>query len=395
VGKQFGVIKVIEKGAEFEIATFRKDLEYQDGRRPKGIIFAEAREDALRRDFTINGLFYDPWLGRVEKHKGARIEKFKNGLVIDYVGGLEDLKKKILRFIGEPKKRIAEDNLRILRAVRFKSALKFKYDPETQAATSKTAYKITNVSAERIREELNAMLKLEDRERTIEDLSKLGILKYILPEVEKMRRVRQPKIYHKEGDVFTHTLDCLKALPSDVSLTLCWGVLLHDIGKPHTFFKDKKRIRFNGHAKYGAKLAYKICRRLKFSKTDTEEIVWLVEKHMILGDIPKMRKAKKRKWLHDPRFKYLLALLKADAQGTEPHDLSLYNKLKRIWKTELAKPLPPKRLISGNDIMKKFNLPSGPKIGELLEIAYDAQLEGKITTKKQGLKLLTKYINKK
>lgn len=397
VGKQFGVIKVLEAGHEFEIATFRKDLEYQDGRRPKGIIFAEARDDAQRRDFTINGLFLDPYPKIREKHelKGAIVKKFKEGLVIDYVGGLSDLKKKIIRFIGNPKERIAEDNLRILRAVRFKNVLKFKYDLKTQNAVKKLSRKIRNVSAERVREELNSMLRLENKEEAIENLSKLGVLKYILPEVENTKGVKQPKIYHKEGDVFRHTLDCLKALPSDAALTLSWGVLLHDIGKPYTASKDKKRIRFNGHAKYGAKLSYKICRRLKFSSIETQEITWLVQNHMILGDIPKMRIAKKRRWLHDHRFKYLLGLLKVDALGTKPHDLSLYHKLKRMWKRELKRPLPPKKLVTGNDIMSEFNLSPGPKIGELLEIAYDAQLEKKFKTKKQGLKLLKKYIDKK
>ncbi len=394
VGKQFGVIKTIEAGHEFEIATFRKDLEYQDGRRPKAVIFAEARDDAQRRDFTINGLFLDPYPQIREKHEsqGAIVCKTKNGMVIDYVGGLVDLKKKIIRFIGDPKERIAEDNLRILRAIRFKNALKFKYDLKTQDAVKKLARKIKNVSSERIREELNAMLRLENREKAIEDLSKSGVLKYILPEVEKTKGINQPKIYHKEGDVFRHTLDCLDALPPDAALTLSWGVLLHDIGKPHTYFKDKTRIKFYGHAKHGAKLAYKICTRLKFSKIETQEITWLVENHMILGDIPKMRVAKKRKWLHDHRFKYLLALLKADALGTEPHDLSLYNKLKIMWKRELKRSLPPKRIVSGYDIMAEFNLSPGPKIGELLEIVYDAQIEGKFKTKKQGLKFLKKYI---
>ncbi len=397
IGKKFGVIKAIEEGHEFEIATFRKDLEYQDGRRPKGVLFAEAREDAQRRDFTINGLFFDPYPQIKEKHEtqGAIVKKLKGGLVIDYVDGLKDLKKKTIRFIGNPKKRITEDHLRILRAVRFKNALEFKFNPETQKAVKKLAAKIKKVSAERIREELNAMLRLENREEAIENLSKLGILKHILPEVEKTKGVKQPKIYHKEGGVFRHTLDGLKALPSDAALTLVWGVLLHDIGKPDTATKGKTRIRFNGHAKHGAELAYKICKRLKFSRIETQEITWLVEYHMILGDIPKMRVAKKRRWLHDHRFKYLLALLKADALGTKPHDLSLYNKLKRMWKRELARPLPPKRLVNGNDIMVEFNLSSGPKIGEFLEIVFDAQLEGKFKTKKQGLKFLKKYINKK
>ncbi len=395
IGKKFGVILAVENNHHFEIATFRSDAGYSDGRRPDAILFTNPKEDAKRRDFTINGMFYDPLNRKLPKNitQDAEIKKIKGGLVIDYVEGLYDLRHKIIRFIGNPTERIQEDNLRILRAIRFKNTLGFQLAPQTLKAIFKNAYLVWNISAERIREELNKMLKHPSRAQSIEDLSASGVLKYLLPEVENLKEVPQPKVYHKEGDVFTHTLACLKALPKKAPLFLIWATLLHDTGKPHTL-KMAERIRFDGHVKKSLEIVGEVGQRLRFPKWEQQMIAWLVEYHMILGDIPKMRRGKKLRWLLDPRFKYLLALHRADALGSVPMDLSLYEKIKKMYLEAKKIPKPSKKLISGNDIMKKFNIKQGPKVGELLAKVQEAQLEGQIKTKKEAIIFLRNILKK-
>lgn len=381
VGKSFGVIVTRIENYNFEIATFRTESDYKDARHPEKVFFTNAHDDAKRRDFTINGMFYDPISNKI----------------IDYVGGQEDIKNKIVKFIGNPNDRIKEDNLRILRAVRFKNVLGFSYDKRTWEAIKSNAYRIESVSYERIAYELNRMFGSSGRSRALTDLHESGILKYILPEIEKMIGVPQPHEYHAEGDVFTHTIWALKTLPENAPITLIWAVLLHDVGKPPsiTYPKNKgDRIRFNNHVKYSAGLASKICRRLKMPNSERNLIVWLVKNHMIIGDIAKMNISKKRKFLMDPRFKWLLHLHKADALGSSPKDLSLYDQTLSMYnialnehKSELKKPKF-KMLLSGDDIILHFKLDSGPMIGKLLKILEDAQLEGKVRTKQQALKFL-------
>ena len=375
VGKKFGVILVLEKGHSFEVATFRSDSGYSDGRRPDYVTYTNAKEDALRRDFTINGMFWDP----VKKQ------------VLDYVGGKEDLGRKTIRFIGDPDKRIKEDNLRILRAIRFRNVLGFSYDEASWRAICRNAKLIKNVSAERIRDELNKMFDGKWRENAFVDLDRAGIMKHLFPEFEKCKGVAQPKNYHGEGDVFSHILRAIGTLPPKAPLFVSWAVLLHDIGKPDTFRVAPDRIRFDGHVLKSVEIAGDILRRLKFPKIEQELIIWLIDNHMTVGDIPKMRVSKQRRFLLDPRMKWLLEVHRADALGSLPGDLKLYEKLKTMINAEKGRKIP-KPILGGGDIMKHFSLKPGPRIGKLIEQAHEAQLEGKVRTKKEALEFLERGI---
>lgn len=385
VGKAFGVMIVKVGKFHFEVATFRSEGEYKDRRRPDKVFWANAKEDAQRRDFTINGLFYDP----IAKN------------VIDYVNGQVDLRSKVIKFIGNSDERIKEDHLRLLRAIRFKNTLGFKYDKRTYEALKNNSYLIESVSKERIKEELDKMFIDKNRADALKDVSETGLLKHVLPEIEKTKGIPQPDEFHKEGDVYIHTYYALKSLPIKSSVTLVWAVLLHDSGKPATlsFPKTKTdRIRFNKHVKYSAGIASKVCRRLKFPNIERKLIVWLVKNHMILVDIPKMNVAKQRRWLMDKRFPWLLEVAKADALGMEPTDLSIYQKnlklyhdAKKLYQEELERPRF-KSLITGADLIYNLKLNAGPQIGKLLKTIEDAQLEGKITSKQEALGFAKKLI---
>lgn len=383
VGKAFGVIIAQFGKFHFEIATFRSESEYKDARHPEKIFFTNAYDDAKRRDFTINGMFFNP-----VKNK-----------IIDYVNGQKDIKQKIIRFIGNPNTRIKEDHLRMLRAIRFKNTLNFHYDKRTWETICSNAYRIESVSYERIANELNRMFICKNRAQALKDLFESGMLKYILPEIEKMKGIAQPDEFHKEGDVFEHTYWALKALDDNAPLVLVWAVLLHDSGKPPTITYPKNpndRIRFNKHVKYSAGIASKVCRRLKFSNYERELIVWLVKNHMIIGDIAKMKLSKKRKLLMDHRFPWLLELHKADALGSSPRDLSLYRNATKLYeetKKEFEKEQKKPKfemLVSGKDLIYAFKLDEGPQIGKMLKFIEEKQLEGKIKTKKQALQMVKK-----
>src|SRR6202166_194254 len=274
VGAKFGVILVVEKGAQVEVATFRSDIGYSDGRHPDHVVYADSpQEDVRRRDFTINGLLMDP----------ATLQ------VLDYVGGRADLRASIVRAIGEPRLRFAEDKLRMMRAVRFAARFAFRIEPETMAAAQSLAAQITQVSPERIREELTKLLTEGAARRGFELLDETGLLAVVLPDIAKMKGVEQPPQFHPEGDVWIHTLMLLEKLPPHCSPTLAWGVLLHDVGKPPTFSPAKgpgTRIRFDGHAEVGTRMAENICRALRFSNEETEQIEALVADHMRFKDVP-------------------------------------------------------------------------------------------------------------
>lgn len=384
IGKAYGVIIAHVGKFQFEIATFRGEAEYRDRRHPEKVFFTNARDDAKRRDFTINGMFYDPIRDKL----------------IDYVDGKKDLEKKIVRFIGNPADRIKEDHLRLLRGIRFKNVLGFTYDKRTWEAICQNAYQIESVSNERISDELNKMFDSKNRAEALLDLSRSDVLKYVLPEVEKMKGVKQPDEFHKEGDVFTHTVWALKTLPSDVPLSLVWAILLHDSGKPQTISMPQTkydRIRFNKHAKYSAGIASKVCRRLKFPNVERELIVWLVKNHMRVGDIGKMNIAKRRRFVMDPRFPWLLELHKADALGMDPKDLSMYDELlayydeaKKHLEEENRKPKF-KSFVTGDDLIK-LGLKPGPKLGKVLKQVENAQLEGKFDNKKAALRYAARLI---
>lgn len=407
VGKQFGVILAEKNGEHFEIATFRSESKYTDARRPDKVFWTSAKNDAERRDFTINGLYLDPLVkNKIEVWQLPGIRQMKvtdYGLVVDYVGGIKDLDEKKIRFIGNAEKRISEDHLRILRAVRFKVVLEFDYNEQTFKDIKANSAKIKSVSKERIRDELNKIFICPNRAEGLIELDKVGLLKGLLPEIYKLKGVPQPDEFHKEGDVYKHTYLALKALPAKSPLTLVWATMLHDAGKADTLTLPKTkndRIRFNKHVKYSAGIASQVCRRLKFPNYERELIVWLVKNHMIIGDIPKMRLAKQRTWLMDRRFPWLLKLHKADATGSWPEDLSLYKtdlrlyeKVKNLHEEEKKRPKY-KPLISGNDIMTNFNIGEGPKIGKLLEFVKIAQLEGKIKTKNDAINFIKINISK-
>lgn len=374
VGKQFGVIVVVQNGHHFEVATFRSDAGYSDGRRPDAVIFTNAENDARRRDFTINGMFYDP----IE-------EKY-----LDYVEGKKDLKAKLIRFIGNPEERILEDHLRLLRAIRFRNQFDFQYEPDTYEAVKKYAPLILEkVSTERIREELNKMILDKTRpSMAFEDMSHLGILKLILPELERLRGCAQPYKFHHEGDVWTHTMAALDSLPPEAPLIARWATLFHDIGKPDTF-ELKERIRFNSHASIGADIAGKIMRRLKFPREQVKAVQWCIEHHMMMASFLTMNDGRLMHWLHNPQMKNLMHLMYADAAGTDPGDFTLYKKIEKLYKLKTRKhPELPKPFLTGKEIMDITGLPAGSRIGELKDELYELQIDGKVKTRKAAKKWL-------
>ncbi|HBB02584.1 MAG: tRNA nucleotidyltransferase/poly(A) polymerase, poly(A) polymerase [Candidatus Peregrinibacteria bacterium GW2011_GWF2_38_29] len=374
-GKSFGVITAIVNDHHFEIATFRSDSGYSDGRRPDAVIFTSAKEDASRRDFTINALFYDPIADKV----------------IDYVDGQKDLDEKMIRFIGDPNQRILEDHLRILRAIRFKNTFDFRYHPETYNAIKKHAALITKISKERIRDEIIKMMSSQNLSQVFEDLSDTGILQHIIPELEKMKGVAQPIEYHQEGDVWEHTMLALSSLKLTATLDTKFAVLFHDIGKPDTF-KVKERIRFDGHCEKSAEIAQEILSRLRFSKKMTEDITWLVKHHMLSLNITQMNVGRRRHWFLHEDFLALADVFYADAMGSQPLDLRLYNQVMELYRHDLEHVSKvPEPLLTGEEIMKELKIKPGEKIGEILDELRLFQLAKKIKTKIQAIEWLAKF----
>ena len=386
VGAHFGVVLVCTSdrdGGEIatEVATFRNDGAYSDGRRPDAVRFsADAREDVLRRDFTINGMLLDPVV--FEETGDAA------SAVLDYVGGQEDLRAKILRAIGDPALRFAEDKLRMLRGVRFAARLGLDIEPRTMAAIRAAASEIGQVSCERIRDELTLMLTEGHARRAFELLDETGLLAFVLPEAVKMHGVEQPPQFHPEGDVWVHTMLLLEKLGPGVSPTLAWGALLHDIGKPATFRppdpkKPGDRIRFDGHVEVGVRMAEEILGRLRFSNEDTEQIVALVKNHMRFGDILQMRESTLKRFLRLPKFDEHLALHWMDASSAHG-DLSLYEFAKERYEATPVETRKPQLLVTGRDLIAAGYRP-GPEFKAMLETAEDAQLEGRAATTEDGL----------
>ena len=373
VGKQFGVILAVKNDHHFEVATFRSDAGYSDGRRPDAITFTSAEEDAKRRDFTINGMFYDPL----------------EDTVIDYVGGQKDLDAKLIRFIGDPEERILEDHLRILRAIRFKNEFGFQYEPKTyQALVKHASLVIDKVANERIGAEINKMMMSQDPVGALEDMEDTGVLKIVLPEIQKLKGCAQPRKYHQEGDVWDHTMQAVKSLPETTQLPVRWSVLLHDVGKPDTF-ELKDRIRFDKHVNKSKELAKKILTRLRFPKKTVEEVCWLVEHHMMMVPLVEMPEGRKRHWFLHPYFLNLMQLFKADAEGTLPTDLSLYEKILKLYrKTMKEMPKEPKPLLTGHNVMKELGIKPGEKVGEVLDELREKQLAGDLKTEKKALEWL-------
>jgi poly(A) polymerase len=368
VGAQFGVVLVRQDDAVVEVATFRSDLEYLDGRRPEGVSFETSpREDALRRDFTINGLFLDPITG----------EKF------DYVGGMDDLRDGVIRAIGDPMIRFQEDHLRLIRAVRFAARFRFKIEAGTLAAIRSLAPAIRRVAPERVRDELLRILTEGGARYGFELLDASGLLPEILPEVAAMKGVEQPPEFHPEGDVWTHTLMMLDGLDAP-SQALAMGVLLHDVGKPPTF-RVADRIRFDGHVEVGVRMARDMLARFRFSSDDTEQVLALVENHMKFKDAGRMRESTLKRFLRMPRFDEHLALQRLDCLNSNGK-LETWEMLRQRLANTPPEQLKPPPLITGDDLIAAGFRP-GPRFGQALAAVEDAQLEGRIATKEEALLL--------
>jgi poly(A) polymerase len=374
IGAQFGVILVVEGGAEVEVATFRSDVSYSDGRHPDSVVYASsAREDVFRRDFTINGLLLDPVTGEV----------------LDYVGGRADLSAKIIRAIGDPETRFREDKLRMVRAVRFAARFGFTIEPKTLAAIAKLAHEIHAVSAERQRDELTKILTEGAARRGFELLDETGLLHEILPEVSRMKGVEQPPQFHPEGDVWIHTRMILEMLPAGASPTLAWGALLHDVGKPPTFAPPtgpEGRIRFDGHVEVGATMAEVITRRLHFRNEDTDQIVALVANHLRFKDVPQMRPATLKRFVRLPKFDEHLELHRMDCLSSH-RQLEIYEFVRRFIADTPPEEVRPARLVTGDDL-KALGLNPGPAFKEILRNVEDAQLEGRVRSREDALELI-------
>jgi poly(A) polymerase len=373
VGKAFGVVRVREGGAEVEVATFRVDGPYRDGRRPSSVRFCGAEEDAKRRDFTVNGMFADP----------AR------RCVVDFVEGRKDLARRVLRAIGDPRARFREDHLRMLRAVRFAAQLGFRIEPRTWRAVVAMAARIRKVSAERVRDELTKLLLSPQPGPGLKLLAKSGLLRHALPEVDAMRGVGQPKAFHPEGDVFVHTVAALGRLPRRRSAALAWATLLHDVGKPPTFEKSTRkgirRIRFPEHARVGAEMADAILRRLRFSNAEREAIVAMVANHMTFKDVPRMKLSTVKRLLARPTFEEEIAMHRADCLAS--HGSVANVRILRGWQKKLGREeIRPPRLITGADLIA-LGLEPGPLFGRLLHEIEEAQLGGEVTTREEALAL--------
>ena len=386
VGAQFGVVLVPvpdgdaaeesstgipSKSYAVEVATFRSDIGYSDGRHPDEVRFSrEAREDVARRDFTINGMLLDP----------------VSGEVLDYVGGRADLEAGIIRTIGDPEQRFGEDKLRMLRAVRFAARFEYQIEPATFSAIQRLAPQIEVVSRERVRDELTRMLTEGHARRAFLLLDESGLLKQVLPEISAMKGVEQPQEFHPEGDVFVHTLLLLDNLPRPCSLSLAWGALLHDVGKPATFRVAPDRIRFDGHVEVGVRMAEEICQRLRFSNDETTQILALVDNHMRFGHVTRMKESTLKKFLRMPLFEEHLALHRADSLASHGN-LSTYE-LAREKLTEIPpEKMRPSPLVTGDDLIAAGYVP-GPKFREILNAVEDAQLEGRLPSRDEALEFV-------
>lgn len=369
VGAHFGVVLVRDIFAQVEVATFRSDQEYEDGRRPAGVHFeTDPRKDVLRRDFTINGLLMD----------------IESGAVLDYVDGRSDLQAKRIRSIGDPDERFQEDHLRLLRAIRFASRLNFEIEPKTFAAIERRHALIRSVSAERIRDELVRILTEGGAKRGFEMLDTAGLLEEILPEVKAMQGVEQPPQYHPEGDVWVHTLLLLEQL-NHPSPALALGALLHDVGKPPTF-RVADRIRFDGHVEAGIELARPILHRLRFSRDIVGQVEALIANHMKFKDVPRMKESTLKRFLRMPDFEEHLELHRLDVMSSN-RNLESYDLVKAKLAEYPDEHLKPARLLTGADLMVAGYEP-GPQFTLMLAAVEDAQLEGRVHTPAEALDLV-------
>ena len=380
VGEAFGVVKVLgprRRGGpvlQVEIATFRTDVGYSDGRRPDEVIFSSPREDALRRDFTINGMFFDP---------------LKNEL-IDYVAGQDDLRARVLRAIGDPVQRIGEDKLRMLRAVRIATRFDLTIEPATMAAISAMAAQITAVSVERIATELRELLVHPRRVRGLNLLMDLGLVRAIMPELMPMKGLPQGPPQQPTGDLWDHVMRVMELLGPNPSFTLAMGTLLHDVGKPRTVGRTPDRYTFHSHEHVGARIADELCVRMKLSTAERKQIVWLVSKHQYLADARQLRPSKLKAVLAHPGIAELLALHRADAlaSGRDIDHVTYCEQLLEQWTDADLFPPP---LLTGDDL-KRRGLEPGPHFKTLLDAVHDAQLDGTIHTAEEAWALVERLM---
>ena len=380
VGEQFGVVLVPEPKpvtdddalrSTVEVATFRSDVGYSDGRHPDEVRFtSDPREDVLRRDFTINGMMLDPATNEI----------------LDFVGGRDDLTAGIVRAIGDPNRRFAEDKLRMLRAVRFAARFDYRIDSATMEAIQTLASQIHQVSCERVREELTKMLTEGCAQRAFQLLDATGLLREVLPEIAAMKGVAQPPQYHPEGDVWVHTLGLLGQLETGCPATLAWGALLHDVGKPPTFRPAPDRIRFDGHVEVGVAIGAEILRRFRFSNEDTRQILALVENHMRFADAGRMKASTLKRFFRLDRFDEHLALHRMDCLAGGGN-LDHWEFVRERWQTMPEEAVRPKPLITGRELIAAGYKP-GAAFKQMLRAVEDAQLEGIIATEEDALRLV-------
>ena len=384
VGAHFGVVLVCSPGPGneeivTEVATFRSDGVYSDGRRPDAVRFSlSPEEDVKRRDFTINGMLLDP---EVLSAKGSATDA-----ILDFVGGMEDLQAGLIRAIGDPGERFKEDKLRMLRGVRFAARFAFNLERGTAMAIQELAPAVSQVSRERVREELTRMLTEGHAQRAFELLDATGLLLQVLPEVAKMKGVAQPPQYHPEGDVWVHTLLLLGGLSAGCPPALAWAALLHDVGKPATFRVAPDRIRFDGHVETGLRIAEAICRRLRFPNHETEQILSLIANHMRFADVRKMKESTLKRFFRLPHFDQHLALHRLDCLASHG-SLELYDFARQRFETVPQEEVRPRLLVSGKDLIEAGYRP-GPQFTQMLAMAEDAQLEGVVHTREQALAVI-------
>ncbi|MGD0095080.1 MAG: CCA tRNA nucleotidyltransferase [Terracidiphilus sp.] len=407
VGAHFGVVLVADTACAAgdrqaepsygitEVATFRSDGAYADGRHPDAVRYtSSAREDVQRRDFTINGLLLDVERVFPQELKPGYLAQLSvrteaptlQEAIIDHVGGLADLDAGLVRAIGQPGERFEEDHLRMLRAVRFAARFGFEIEPQTQLAIRSLAAKIHAVSRERVRDELTRMLTEGRARQAFELLDETGLLAEVLPEIAKMKGVEQPPQFHPEGDVWVHTLMLLQQLPADCSFTLAWGALLHDVGKPPTFRRAPDRIRFDGHVEVGVAMAAAICRRLRFSNDEMRQILALVENHMRFADAPRMKTSTLKRFFRLDDFPEHLALHRMDCVAASGN-LDCWQFVRERFETMPAEAVRPEPLVTGHELIAAGYKP-GASFKEMLRAVEDAQLEGQIATAEEALKLL-------
>lgn len=377
VGAHFGVILVKQNGFPFEIATFRHDGSYKDGRHPESVTFSTPEDDASRRDFTVNGLFQEP----------------QSGKIIDFVSGQQDIESKVIKAIGTASDRFQEDALRLMRAIRFATTLDFQIEENTWSAVCENADLLAKISAERIRDEFTKILVSKNRARGFNLLTESGLMRYIVPEVYDLIGCEQPPQWHPEGDVYTHTRIMLEMLHEDPTPELALSVLLHDIGKPSTYSydEDEKRIRFNGHDRVGAEMADVILRRLKYSNQTTEDVCVMVANHMNFMNVQNMRTAKVKRFMARHTFEDEMELHRVDCASSNGFTEN-YDFLRVKAEEFAAEPLIPPPLVSGKDLID-LGLKPGPEFKNILKLVETEQLEGRLNDHENALAFVREHLD--